>query len=505
MRAFADQPSTVPGPANSVWEELEPHLAGALDALSGADREAVLLRYYRQASHRQIAEQFRISEDTAEKRVNRALDKLRKIFAKQGVTLSAVALTGALTASASATPTGLAGVVSQAVLTGGGGTLAATETALLAKGALHTMFIAKVKTVSLTAAAVVAVTGTGLVVALQAAQSPAPAQSRTDSAATFIATGPVAATGGSPAAVQAAKSTTIATKDGETTLPVLQLSDLVRLTRGPNGLRAEWIGKTSPEQLGRFKTANPPLEWGATIPTFRVSRFTSPPECLAENFDVRCPGEFYIAGINLAEQDGTGIWRVALTEHKGFVWIYADYGTRSPNVRVEYIQATNSVRFIRAVRQEGKSEIDYNSVSAATFADLEAKMGDKLREYLVPVLALLTTQDLFGPAGDPGKVFKAIDTTQSGTYGDGKWSYHYIVVTDGLQKGYRQGFLRYGSADLMDPEPGAYILTPWGWMQWQDRPTRGNWLPVTEKPAKGKQLPDPAVDPSTVSRPPPAP
>jgi hypothetical protein len=142
--------------------------------LSAADREAVLLRYYRQASHRQIAEQFRISEDTAEKRVNRALDKLRKIFAKQGVTLSAVALTGALTASASATPTGLAGVVSQAVLTGGGGTLAATETALLAKGALHAMFIAKVKTVSLTAAACLVVAGSGVVAAKQLSGSPMP-------------------------------------------------------------------------------------------------------------------------------------------------------------------------------------------------------------------------------------------------------------------------------------------------------------------------------------------
>jgi len=167
MRLSAEQPPTVPDRANTVWEELEPHLAGALDALSAADREAVLLRYYRQASHRQIAEQFRISEDTAEKRVNRALDKLRKIFAKQGVTLSAVALTGALTASASATPTGLAGVVSQAVLAGGGGTLAATETALLAKGALHAMFISKLKTAALVTTACAVVTGAGVVVATQ--------------------------------------------------------------------------------------------------------------------------------------------------------------------------------------------------------------------------------------------------------------------------------------------------------------------------------------------------
>jgi RNA polymerase sigma factor (sigma-70 family) len=107
--------------------------------------------------------------------------------------------------------------------------------------------------------------------------------------------------------------------------------------------------------------------------------------------------------------------------------------------------------------------------------------------------------------GDPAKVFKPIDQTQSGTYADGKWFYSYTIASDGPQKGYRQGFLRYGAADLIDPEPGAYILTPWGWMQWQDRPTRGNWLPVAERPAKGKQLPDPATHPEIVSRPPPTP
>jgi hypothetical protein len=37
-------------------------------------------------------------------------------------------------------------------------------------------------------------------------------------------------------------------------------------------------------------------------------------------------------------------------------------------------------------------------------------------------------------------------------------------------------------------------------MQWQEK---GHWLPVAEKPAKGKQLPDPAKDPSIISRPPP--
>jgi RNA polymerase sigma factor (sigma-70 family) len=171
MRAFEQHQLHQPEAPSAVWEELQPHLAVALDSLSGADREAVLLRFYRQASHRQIAEQLRITENAAEKRVRKALDKMRQLFAKKGVTLSVAALAGGLTASASAAPVGFAGVVSGAVLTGTGGTLAATETLILAKGALKAMFIAKVKTVSLTAAACLIVAGTGIVAAKQLAGS----------------------------------------------------------------------------------------------------------------------------------------------------------------------------------------------------------------------------------------------------------------------------------------------------------------------------------------------
>ncbi len=167
MRAFEQHQLHQPKAPSAVWEDLRPHLAGALDSLSGADREAVLLRFYRQASHRQIAEQLRISEDAAAQRIHRALDKLRRLFAKKGVTLSVAGLAGGLTASASAAPVGLAGVVSAAVLTGAGGTLAATETLMLAKGALKAMFIAKLKTVSLAAAACLVVAGSGVVVATQ--------------------------------------------------------------------------------------------------------------------------------------------------------------------------------------------------------------------------------------------------------------------------------------------------------------------------------------------------
>ena len=85
--------------------------------------------------------------------------------------------------------------------------------------------------------------------------------------------------------------------------------------------------------------------------------------------------------------------------------------------------------------------------------------------------------------GSVGKVFKPIDLAQSGIYADGLWSFAYQPQSPG--KGH--GILKYDGKVLPNPASGDSIQTPWGWMQWQN----GTWLPVAEKPAKGKQLPDP--------------
>jgi len=88
----------------------------------------------------------------------------------------------------SAAPAGLAATASATALDGLSGTLAstaATSTMMLAKGALKAMFIAKVKTVSLTAAACLLLAGTGVVAAKQlAAPSTGSTSSRPQSVAT---------------------------------------------------------------------------------------------------------------------------------------------------------------------------------------------------------------------------------------------------------------------------------------------------------------------------------
>jgi RNA polymerase sigma factor (sigma-70 family) len=173
MRAFEQQQTDTDAASARQWDQLAPHLQVALDALSSADREVVLMRFYGKSSHRQIGECLNLSEDAAEKRVRRALDKLRRIFGRRGVTLTGTALGGLLLAQAApAAPVALVTTASMTALAGVGGTLvSSTPTLMLAKGAIHMMFIAKVKTAVLITATCVVVTIAGVVVAKQLAES----------------------------------------------------------------------------------------------------------------------------------------------------------------------------------------------------------------------------------------------------------------------------------------------------------------------------------------------
>jgi len=69
----------------SDWDALRPVLDATLDDLNDRDREAVLLRFFRQHSLRELGSQLGLSEDAARMRVDRALDKLRTSLTKRGV------------------------------------------------------------------------------------------------------------------------------------------------------------------------------------------------------------------------------------------------------------------------------------------------------------------------------------------------------------------------------------------------------------------------------------
>ena len=83
-----------------LWSQIEPVLDDVLVLLSEKDRTLILARYYRGQSHAATATQLGISEDAARVRTARALDRLRKRFAKKGIQTSAALLGSSLTSYA---------------------------------------------------------------------------------------------------------------------------------------------------------------------------------------------------------------------------------------------------------------------------------------------------------------------------------------------------------------------------------------------------------------------
>ncbi len=104
-------------PSEAVWQQLAPLLDEAIDQLSEADRQAIVLRFYERRDLRAVGAALGTSEDAAQKRLSRALEKLRELLASRGVSLSLAALVGALTTRAvSAAPSGLAAQAAETAL-----------------------------------------------------------------------------------------------------------------------------------------------------------------------------------------------------------------------------------------------------------------------------------------------------------------------------------------------------------------------------------------------------
>ena len=91
------------------WTEIAPVLDAAMAQLGESDHNAIVLRYFEGKNLREVGTALGVSENTAKSRVSRAMEKLRKFFARRGITLSAVAIGSAIaTNSVQAAPIGLA-------------------------------------------------------------------------------------------------------------------------------------------------------------------------------------------------------------------------------------------------------------------------------------------------------------------------------------------------------------------------------------------------------------
>lgn len=122
------------------WNEIAPHLDAALGELSEPERNVVLLRFFERKTAGEIGELIGISEAAAQKRVSRAVERLRECFTKRGVTAGAGGLAAIISANAvQAAPVGLAVTISTtAALTGA--TLATTATVTATKAIAMTTF-----------------------------------------------------------------------------------------------------------------------------------------------------------------------------------------------------------------------------------------------------------------------------------------------------------------------------------------------------------------------------
>src|SRR5439155_12143718 len=125
------------------WEQIAPHLDAAMDHLSEKDRAAIVLRFFDKKDFRAIGDAIGTTDDSAQKRVTRALAKLRGLLMKRGVTLSAAMLSGSIMAqSVQAAPAGVVAVITGAAIKG-----TATGAAILTivKGTLQMMCWNKLK------------------------------------------------------------------------------------------------------------------------------------------------------------------------------------------------------------------------------------------------------------------------------------------------------------------------------------------------------------------------
>ena len=105
--------------SEAPWEAIAPHLDAALGELNETDRDAVLLRYFEKKSAAEMAGVLGISDEAAQKRVNRAVERLREFFSKRNVTIGASGLVALISANAvQSAPLGLAAVISAAAVVG---------------------------------------------------------------------------------------------------------------------------------------------------------------------------------------------------------------------------------------------------------------------------------------------------------------------------------------------------------------------------------------------------
>lgn len=139
------------------WKHIAPHLDAALAELNEPDRDALMLRYFERKSAQEMGQIQGISAEAAQKRVNRAVERLRELIARHGVSVGAGGLIVMISANAvQAAPIGLSAILTAAAMAG-----ASTATVVTTQSTIITMSLFNIKSIAaIAAAALVAGTGT---------------------------------------------------------------------------------------------------------------------------------------------------------------------------------------------------------------------------------------------------------------------------------------------------------------------------------------------------------
>ena len=99
------------------WKQIAPLLDEAVNALDDVDRHAVLLRFFEKKNLQAVGAELGISDDAAQKRVSRAVDKLREFFRRRGANITVAGLAALLSnASSQAVPVGLNALITTSAL-----------------------------------------------------------------------------------------------------------------------------------------------------------------------------------------------------------------------------------------------------------------------------------------------------------------------------------------------------------------------------------------------------
>ncbi len=124
-----------------------------LSRLRASERDALVLRYFQNKSLAEVGAAMGLAERAAQKRVLRAIEKLRAYFAKRGVTNTADEIAKSISANSvhAVSPAFVKAVTAMAIAKGA---TASTSILTLTKGALKIMAWTKVKTAVVTTAVV---------------------------------------------------------------------------------------------------------------------------------------------------------------------------------------------------------------------------------------------------------------------------------------------------------------------------------------------------------------